>query len=85
MPACDPRKKLPPEELFASLQHFLIAPPAARLAGKLKRDYARKSSPLNLGDAIIAAVAIHFDLTLLTDNVKDFQMESLSLRPLPQL
>lgn len=72
-----------PKEETASLQHFPIAPPAARLAGELKRDYARRGTTLNLGDAIIAAVAIHYELTLLTDNVKDFPMKELSLPPLP--
>jgi predicted nucleic acid-binding protein len=33
---------------------------------------------------IIAAVAIHNGLTLLTDNVKDFPMDDLSLSPLPE-
>src|ERR1035437_5671523 len=78
-----PKEEAATEELFASLQHFPIAPPAARLAGELKRDSARKGTTLNLGDVIIAAVAIHYELTLLTDNVKDFPMENLSLQPLP--
>jgi predicted nucleic acid-binding protein len=78
-----PKEQAATEELFASLQHFPIAPAAARLAGNLKRDYARKGITLNLGDVIIAAVAIHHDLTLLTDNVEDFPMEGLSIQPLP--
>ena len=41
-------------------------------------------TPLNLGDVIIAAVAIHDGLTLLTDNTKDFPMPNLSLYPLPK-
>jgi tRNA(fMet)-specific endonuclease VapC len=78
-----PKEQTATEEIFASLQHFPIAPPAARLAGELKRDYGRKGITLNLGDVIIAAVAIHYSLALLTDNVKDFPMEGLSLYPLP--
>jgi len=78
-----PKEQAATEELFASLQHFPIAPPAARLAGELKRDHGRKGITLNLGDAIIAAVAIHYGLALLTDNVKDFPMADLSLYPLP--
>jgi predicted nucleic acid-binding protein len=78
-----PKEQAATEELLASLQHFPIAPPAARLAGELKRDYARKGVTLNLGDVIIAAVAIHYELTLLTDNVKDFPMKALAMRPLP--
>jgi predicted nucleic acid-binding protein len=78
-----PKEQAATEELFTSLQHFPIAPAAARLAGELKRNYARKGITLNLGDVIIAAVAIHHELTLLTDNVKDFPMEHLSMQPLP--
>jgi predicted nucleic acid-binding protein len=39
---------------------------------------------LDLGDVIIAAVAIHNELTLLTDNTKDFPLAGLSLYPLPK-
>jgi len=77
-----PKEQAATEDLFASLQYFPIAPPAARLAGELKRAYGRKGITLNLGDAIMAAVAIHYQLTLLTDNVKGFPMENLSRHPL---
>ena len=78
-----PKEEAATEELFASLQHFPIAPPAARLAGELKRGFAKKGITLNLGDVIIAAVAMHHQLTLLTDNVRGFPMKELSLHPLP--
>jgi predicted nucleic acid-binding protein len=45
---------------------------------------ARKGTTLNLGDVIIAAVAMHNEVTLLTDNTKDFPMSELSLYPLPK-
>lgn len=79
-----PKEEIATEDFFASLQHFPVAPPAARLAGLLKRDYAQKGVTLNLGDVIIAAVALHNRLTLLTDNAKDFPMKDLSLFPLPK-
>ena len=78
-----PKEEAATEELFASLQHFPIPPPAARLAGELKRGFAKKGITLNLGDVIIAAVAMHYELTLVTDNVRDFPMKELSLHPLP--
>jgi len=53
----------------------------ARLAGELKRNYARKGKTLNLGDVIVAAVAIYNELTLLTDNLKDFSYEELTAIP----
>jgi len=79
-----PKEEAATGEFFASLQHIPIAPPAARMAGELKRDYARKGTTLNLGDVLIAAVAMHNKLSLLTDNSKDFPMASLSLYPLPK-
>ena len=80
-----PKEEAATEGLLASLQHLPIAPAAARLAGEFKRDYARKGTTLNLGDVIVAAVAIHNALTLLTDNTKDFPMAELSLYPLPKV
>ena len=80
-----PKEETATEEFFASLQHVPIAPSAARLAGELKRDYARKGTTLNVGDVIVAAVTIHNALTLLTDNTKDFPMADLSLYPLPKV
>ena len=53
------------------------------MAGELKRNHSRKGKTLNLGDVIIAAVAIYNDFTLLTDNVKDFPMKNLLLYTLP--
>jgi predicted nucleic acid-binding protein len=72
------------EAFFASLRYYPITLPAARLAGDLKREHRRKGLTLNLGDVIIAAVAIHNQLALLTENVKDFPMKELSLYPLPK-
>ena len=72
------------EALLASLQYFPITLPVARSAGELKREYRRKGITLNLGDVIIAAVALSNQLILLTDNVKDFPMKELSLYPLPK-
>jgi predicted nucleic acid-binding protein len=49
----------------------------------LKRDHAKKGITLSLTDTMIAAVAIHNRLTLITDNTKDFRMKELVLYPLP--
>ena len=80
-----PKEEAVTEGFLSSLQYVPIAPPAARMAGGFKRDYARKGTTLNLGDVIIAAVAVHNALTLLTDNTKDFPMADLSLYPLPKV
>ena len=72
------------QELLQSLQYYPIIWPVARLAGLLKRDYGRKGVTLATTDVTIAAVAIHYDLALLTDNLKHFPMRELNLHPLPK-
>ena len=70
-------------ELLESLQYFPISWPVARLAGLLKRDYGRKGITLATTDVTIAAVTIHHELTLITDNLKHYPMKELRLYPLP--
>ena len=72
------------EEFLASLEFIPLSWAAAKKAGQLKRDHAKQGMTLNLGDAMIAAVAIESDLTLLTDNVKHFPMKEISLGALPR-
>src|SRR5688500_14838842 len=70
--------------LLQSLQYYPITFPVAELAGALKRDFSRKGTTLSIADALIAAVAIHYRVILITDNTKDFPMKALSLYPLPR-
>jgi len=79
-----PREENVTAEFFLSLKYYPISQTAAKLAGLLKRDYARKGVTLNLGDATIAAVALENKLLLLTDNRKDFPMEGLVIPLLPR-
>ena len=67
----------------SSLNYYPITFPAARLAGELKRDFGKKGITLSVSDTVIAAVAIHYQLALITDNTKDFPMKELNLHPLP--
>ena len=71
------------EEFLRSLEYYHVTWPVARLAGLLKRDYRRKGTTLTVADATIAAVAVVHELTLMTDNVRDFPMKELLLYPLP--
>src|SRR5258708_729003 len=59
-------------ELLESLKYYPITWPVARLAGLLKRDYSKKGITLAATDVIIAAVAIHHQITLITDNLKHY-------------
>jgi predicted nucleic acid-binding protein len=78
-----PKEEKATEEFLRSLEYYHVTWPVARLAGLLKRDYVRKGKTLTVADATIAAVAVVHDLTLMTDNVKDFPMKELVLYPLP--
>ena len=71
------------EEFLRSLEYYHLTWPVARLAGLLQRDYWQKGTTLTVADATIAAVALAHELTLMTDNVKDFPMKELVLYPLP--
>lgn len=66
-----------------SLRFYEVSWEIARQAGLLRREYSRKGKTLALPDTTIAAVALHYGLTLITDNVKDFPMPGLRFHPLP--
>lgn len=70
------------ERLLRELEYIPIRWEAARLAGDLKREWARKGQTLSLTDTTIAAVCLSEKLTLVTDNQKHFPMAELSLYPL---
>ena len=69
--------------LLRSLRLYPLTFEVAELAGLFKRDSAKKGVTLSLTDASIAAVAVYHQLTLITDNVSDFPMETLSIFTLP--
>ena len=52
---------------------------SGRRAGVLKSAWARKGRTLSLPDAIIAAIAIENECSLVTDNRKDFPTPELNL------
>jgi predicted nucleic acid-binding protein len=71
------------EALLSGLELYELNASAARLAGKLRITWARKGRTLALADAIVAAIAIERECSLLTDNRKDFPMPEVKFYPLP--
>lgn len=69
--------------LLRSLDYFPVTWDIARLAGRLKSEWKQKGHTLMLPDATIAAVALHHNLPLLTENRKHFPMPGLLLHTLP--
>ena len=70
------------EALLRQLVYLPVRWETARLAGQLKRDWARQGQMLTLSDTTIAAVCLTEGFTLVTDNRKHFPMPELSLYPL---
>jgi len=75
------REKLGKAE--ADLSRFEILPfdlPVARRAAELEAKLLRSGHPISIVNAIIAATALHYGLTLVTRNVKHFEkIEGLKL------
>jgi predicted nucleic acid-binding protein len=79
-----PKEEERTASLLNSLQFFPITFAIAELAGRLKQIHGGRGKSLTIPDTMIAAVAITNQLTLLTDNTKDFPMRDLQLYSLPQ-
>jgi|SRR5579883_2086449 len=77
-----PQEESNTKAFLQTLELYPVTWPVAELAGLLKRDFAKQGKTLGITDTLIAAVALHYQLFLITDNVKDFPMQNLSLYPL---
>ena len=70
------------DTFLRSLELIPITFEAGRLAGELLRASKSQGKTFSVPDMIIAAVCITEELTLITDNRKDFTMPELRLHPL---
>jgi predicted nucleic acid-binding protein len=77
-----PKEEASTEAFLQSLDYYEITWDVAKRAGLLKRDYSKKGQTLSLPDTTIAAVALEYNLTLITDNLKHYPMPQLKLYPL---
>lgn len=69
------------EDLVSLLTWYATTPVIARRAGRLRYAWARQGKTLSLTDTLIAATALEYGLTLITDNEKHFPMPELALYP----
>jgi predicted nucleic acid-binding protein len=67
------------EALLRSLDFYEVTWDIARRAGELKFEWAKRGHTIALPDITIAAVALAHELTLVTDNRKDFPMPELKV------
>lgn len=78
-----PHEEEPTAELLDGLECIEVERDLAERAGRLKFEWQGKGQTIHIPDAIIAAVALTFGLTLATDNRKDFPMQGLRFLELP--
>jgi predicted nucleic acid-binding protein len=69
---------------FDDLLYVEMSRETARNAGELRAKWRQRGKTLSLPDAMIAAAALAENLTLATDNVKDFPMPELKFLTLPK-
>src|ERR1039457_1346184 len=68
--------------LMDRLLYYDVTREIAKRAGSIRYQWRRQGQTLSLADATIAAVALHHNLALLTDNWKHFPMPELALPPM---
>lgn len=61
------------------LEYVHPGPETARVAGEFRANARRRGFTLGLADALIAASALHLDATVLTRNVRDFELTPVRL------
>jgi predicted nucleic acid-binding protein len=71
------------EELLAQFDQYDVTGEIACAAGALKNEWATKGFVFTLPDMLIAATALRYKLTLVTETRRDFVMPDLVLYPLP--
>jgi predicted nucleic acid-binding protein len=77
-----PAEEQETQAFLDGLECFPITLPVARRAGRMKSALARTGRTISLADIIIAAAAIEYNATLMTDNQRDFAASEVPLYPL---
>jgi predicted nucleic acid-binding protein len=67
------------DQFLSSLVWYDTSRGIARRAGQLRFEYGRQGITLSLPDMLIAATALEYGLTLITDNQKHFPIPELSV------
>lgn len=78
-----PEEQAQTDVFLNSLECYPLTAATARRAGSLKFEWAQKGQTLTLADMIVAATSLEHNLTLMTDNRKDFPLSNLNFYPLP--
>jgi tRNA(fMet)-specific endonuclease VapC len=66
------RSALQLEEILASLDVLPIEPPIDAIYVEIRTFLERRGTPIGANDMLIASQALALDMTLVTDNVREF-------------
>lgn len=77
------RERAAIDRLMSSLLVWEISYESARAAGELRGQLRRRGAAISVPDALVGAVAMASDATLLTANIKDFRIPGLRVEPIP--
>ena len=62
------------QAMLQAVEYVTVSPDGARVAGRLRARARARGKHVSLPDALIAAMAIALDATVLTRNVRDFSL-----------
>lgn len=77
-----PQQRARWDEFFEALRFWEATREAAKQAGIWRYEFARKGTPLSTTDLLVAAVADQKDAAVVTNNVKDYPMDEVTVLPL---
>jgi predicted nucleic acid-binding protein len=78
-----PKEEKDAERMLDIFLVYSLTTSLARRAGVLQYEWARRGRTLGLPVMIVAATALEYDLTVMTDNRKDFPIPDLKFFDLP--
>ncbi len=61
------------DELYCKTNDLVIDSKIAELAGEIRSELKNAGTPIGVPDILIAATACHYNLIVVTSNLKDFQ------------
>ena len=70
------------ESFFDAMHFWETSAEAARRAGRYRYQYARQGLAIATSDALIAAISVDVQATLVTGNIRHFPMSDVTLLPL---
>jgi predicted nucleic acid-binding protein len=66
---------------LSTIEYHPVTKAIGERGGRIRNEWLRKGKTIGLLDALVAATALEYGLTIVTDNRKDFPMPELNFYP----